>query len=87
MAMTPGNVVVANNGAVTKSGFAGERFDAMVARVTAASLAWGQPFPPADPVARKQILQTFADMANDLAAVLLHVQAHARTKDDDEEIL
>jgi len=79
MAMTVGAVSVAFDGSVTKSGYAGEYFDDLVAQYEAAIVALGQPI-PTDPAIVVPTYQSIAIAANQAATALQYVIDHGTAK-------
>lgn len=79
MAMTVGTVSVAFDGAVTKSGYAGEYFDGLVAQWQAAIVALGQPVPTLPEVIVPAYV-SLAAVANQAATALQYVLDHAQAK-------
>ena len=82
MAMTAGTVSVnPSTAVVSKSGYAGTRYDASWARYVAKLATFGES-PPADIPTLVQIRQLFADAANDDAAIITYMQANATAGGD-----
>jgi hypothetical protein len=79
MAMTVGTVSVAFDGSVTKSGYAGEYFDDLVAEYEAAIVALGQPV-PTDPAIVAPTYQSLAKAAIQAATALQYVIDHGQAK-------
>lgn len=80
MAMTPGNVAIADDGAETKTGFAGSHFDLLMAQYAARLASNGQPTPPLSVLVG--VKRGFAEVANNSATLIAYIQANGTAGGD-----
>lgn len=81
MSMTAGSVTVADDASVVKSGYAGDRFDALVldtkTRLEDAGMSM-----PTDPSQLAPIYKGLAQQCNEFAALIEYIQANAEAGGD-----